>query len=730
MSWQDDEILQPPSSALDSRDQTYGSTEAGQQLLTQSKWQTDEVVAPAPRERGLLQEVGRQVGLTARHGLEGVAQAAEIVTEPIRQIVIDPAARALGLPGGRPLSQEAAGLADSLGLPKPENATERVVGDAARFAAGGASIAGASGKMADFATLANQKALGALANQAPKGPLTAALNAMAANPGTQVASSAGTGIGAGLAREEGGGAGAQIVGGLLGGLTAAGATQAAVAAGQSAKRLMPLRLRGVDRRIEQTLERSGVDWSAIPERVRALVREDAQQALKTGADLDADALARLVDFRRVGATPTRGTVSLDPVQITREQNLARMGANATDEGLQGLARVQSENNRTLVEGLNRLGADVGGDAFAVGERAIGGLRRSLDSQKANIDQLYSQARDSAGRSFPLDGQGFTANASKLLDDNLLGGALPPSVQDHLNRIAQGKVPFTVDYAQQLATAIGKLQRGTNDGQARMALSLVRQALDDTPVLGLGQQGPAAGARVTGTSLPYVGGSELGEQAMQAFNRARTANREMMQRIERIPGLKAVYTGEAAPDDFIKKHIISPSAKSLQVSRLAKELKDVDPQAFEAVRASMATHLKSAALGGGMDEASRFSASQYRRALAGIGARKLQSFFTQEEIDQLQAIGRVASYTTTQPAGSAVNNSNSGAFLMGRGLDFLDRLSAKLPILGIGPTVTGVTRSVQQNQALNATQALSRRPAVEGARLPAATFGTLMLADGE
>ena len=43
---------------------------------------------PAPQEpvrpaRGLGQEITRQVGLTARYGLEGVAQAAEVFTEPV-----------------------------------------------------------------------------------------------------------------------------------------------------------------------------------------------------------------------------------------------------------------------------------------------------------------------------------------------------------------------------------------------------------------------------------------------------------------------------------------------------------------------------------------------------------------------------------------------------------------------------------------------------------------------
>jgi hypothetical protein len=200
-----------------------------------------------------------------------------------------------------------------------------------------------------------------------------------------------------------------------------------------------------------------------------------------------------------------------------------------------------------------------------------------------------------------------------LDNALLGGALPPSVSQHLNNIATGQVPFTVDYPQQLMTAMGKLQRASNDGQTRMALGLVRQALDKTPVLDLGQQTPAAGARAIGGDQVYAGGAQLGQQAMDAFNRACLANSTMMRRIDRIPGLKAVYDGTATPDDFVQKYVISPSAKALDTQFLATELQRTDPAALQAVRGSIAAHLKAAAIGSASDETGKFSAAGYNRA---------------------------------------------------------------------------------------------------------------------
>lgn len=655
-------------------------------------------------------ELGRQVGLTARYGLEGVAQAAEVFTEPVAGLM-----RAAGVQTPS-LGQVAANVSDVVGLPKPETTTERVVGDAARFIAGGAGMAGAARKVAQIAQ---------------PGLVQTAADVMAANPGMQMAGAAGSGAGVGLAREGGGNEWAQAAMGIAGGVGVGGMAQAARnLSGKASNVLMPMSAQRVDQQIDQVLGSVGVNWADVPEGIRQGMRAEVGKALGAGQTLDAGALSRLLDFQRVGATPTRGTLSLDPVQITREQNLARMGANATDTGLHGLARVQNENNAALIESLNRLGAGAAGDAHGVGAQAIGALQRGIDADKAAIGNLYGMARDSAGRSFPLDGQTFTSTANKLLDDALLGGALPPAVSQHLNRIAMGEVPFTVDYAEQLKTAMGKLQRATNDGQTRMALSMVRQALDETPLMELGRAGPAAGARAIGGNQVYAGGVELGEQAREAFNRARLANSDMMRRLDRLPGLKAVYDGTATPDDFIQKHVISPSASVTSTRFLVNELRRSDPAALEAVRGSIAAHLKAAAIGSAADETGKFSASGYNRALMKLGSRKLQQFFSPEEIAQIRAVGRVSQYTTVQPVGSAVNNSNSGALLMGQGLDFLDRLASKLPLLGVGPTVSTLTRGVQQSRAQNIGPALARRIAQDGQHLPGWTFGSAMSLDQE
>jgi uncharacterized protein YidB (DUF937 family) len=110
-----------------------------------------------------------------------------------------------------------------------------------------------------------------------------------------------------------------------------------------------------------------------------------------------------------------------------------------------------------------------------------------------------------------------------------------------------------------------------------------------------------------------------------------------------------------------------------------------------------------------DETARFSAAGFRKALDQIGDRKLALFFGKEEVAQLKALSRVGTYTTFQPVGSAVGNSNSGAVLVGKGMDLLGGFGDKLKFAGVGDQLNVLVRGRQQSQAINAAPSLVRRP---------------------
>lgn len=167
--------------------------------------------AAAP-QRSLGQEAGRQLGLTARAGIQGLAALPAMAAD-----VVGGAANAgldlvRGEGNGFRFPKQAEALSSALtqaGLPQPETAVERVAGDAA------SAIAGAGGTVALGANLA-RNAASSVGQAVGRG--------LAVEPGLQAASAA-TGAGAaGATREAGGGEGAQLAAGLAGALVPAAAT--------------------------------------------------------------------------------------------------------------------------------------------------------------------------------------------------------------------------------------------------------------------------------------------------------------------------------------------------------------------------------------------------------------------------------------------------------------------------------------------------------------------------
>lgn len=642
-----------------------------------------------------LSDIPRQLGLTARYALEGPAQAAQVFTEPVAGLM-----RWAGIPT-RPLGEIASGAADAIGLPKPETSQERVVGDATRLLAGTGGVLSASRAAARLPGMMGTVGAG-----------------MAANPTAQLTSATGAGVMGGLSREGGGSelqqAGAALIGGVAGGMVP-GAANAAVNAGKRLfNRLTPQQM---DVQISQVLQRAGMDYSQVPERARQSLRTQMQDALRAGQELDPAAVRRLAEFQTIGATPTRGMVTQDPVRITQEMNLAKMGANAGDDGLQGLARVQNQNNTRLINVMNEAGANRG-DAFAAGQGAIGAIQAQDEALAGRVSNLYQQARDTSGRSAQLDGAAFTRAANQMLDEGLLGGALPPDVANHMNRIARGEVPFDVNYAEQLKTRIAALQRATNDGSARMALGMVRRALDETPLMSAPQVNPGNLPAVPGTVPPSP--VALGQESINAFNEARNAARQRFGWQESARPIEAALNG-AQPDKFVENFVIRGSvADASAVARNAPT---------EEVKNAILAHLKEKALGGAADEVGKFSQSAYNKALNQIGDRKLSLFFSPEELNQLRTVGRVASYMQNQPVGSAVNNSNSGALLLGKGIDLLNKLPGGQTFLG--QPLQNINVSIQQRAAQNVLPGLlatqPRQPMASGLLAPAAAFSGGLLA---
>lgn len=627
-------------------------------MAVPSEWLSASKPEPAMSQKAgaELNGIPRQIGLTARYGLEGLAQGAQIITEPIRYMTDKLTPERANAPKSLPLSMVASNVADWIGLPKPQNANERVIGEATKLGFGSGGMTAA-----------------AKAAQALPGLAGTAGAFLAANPAAQVASAAGAGLAGGASREAGGTgleqAGAAVLGGVVGGL-APGGVNAAVSA---AKRLLAPSLSNsqLDKQISVLLNRSGVDYSQIPERVRQSLRADAANALNAGQELSPAALARLADFRATGTTPTRGMLTLDPVQLTKEQNLAKMAANSSDGALHGLPMVQNQNNNRLIQALNETGANRG-NVDAAGNLVVNSVMGRQAALRGAEQSAWNEAKNSPGYTQPISSAVISDMNAALGNEGLMP-FMNPTISRYMEAFQTGQ-PFTPQAYRNLQSMLAReISKGGNEGAAA---GLARRVLEQSELRPVGFANEASSLATPRMAAVMRAADQNAAQSIEAVNSARAATRNAYAYEDSSPLVRSVLSGGATsdPQRIAQRFVIGGTAQ--EAADLAQQ---VGPQGFAEIKNALVLHLKERALNRSADEVGKFSQSAYNKALQDLDrSGKLRLFFSADEVGQLRSMGRAASYMQAQPVGSAVNNSNSGALLLGKGSDALRGLLGKVP----------------------------------------------------
>jgi uncharacterized protein YoaH (UPF0181 family) len=109
-----------------------------------------QTVAQAPVRQN-TDSVARQVGLTARYGMEGLGQVADIVGSPLNMLINRATGSQLGTP-----SQSMSNFATMLGLPQPQTGFERGIGNVTRAVAGIPAMGGVGGLLQQAPNLTAQ----------------------------------------------------------------------------------------------------------------------------------------------------------------------------------------------------------------------------------------------------------------------------------------------------------------------------------------------------------------------------------------------------------------------------------------------------------------------------------------------------------------------------------------------------------------------------------------------
>jgi hypothetical protein len=647
-----------------------------------------------------LSSIPRQLGLTARYALEGPAQAAQIFTEPVAGLM-----RMAGIKT-KSLGEMASGLADSIGLPTPQGANERVIGDATRLVAGGAGMAGAAGAASSLPGVAGKVFAG-----------------LAANPLQQLSAAAGAGALGSASREAGGSgflqAGAALVGGLAGGVTP-GAIGGAVNAGR--RLLTPaMTPQQIDIQLTSVLGQAGTDFRQLSGQVQNQLRDELRSSLQIGKPLDPMSVSRLADFKAVGATPTRGMISQNPVQITREMNLAKMAANSSDDTLQGLPLMQNQNNSALIQSMNGLGAGSEALPITAGRMVTDRIGATQQGLRSAEKTAWNAAKTSPGYTQPIYPDGLNAMNRALGDEGMMP-FMSKQITDYMAAFQTGKQPFTPQAYRNLQSMLSNEM--TAGGNTAAAAKIARNALESTPMKPITNPGGIdfGTAPVTSDMAAALRQRDgMAGQAIDLVNQARGATRSAYRYEESSPLVRSVLAdGRSSDPEKIAQSFIMTGT----VNDARAVAQEVGPQGVPAIRDALATYIKKQSLSNMSDEVGKVSQSRLNSTLKSIGDEKLALFFSPTELKQLKATGRVAALMQVQPVGSAVNNSNSGALLLGRGMDLLNQIPFAGPM--VGPALKNIGIGINQRQAQNYLPGLlaeqPNKPLLPGLLLPALAAG--------
>jgi len=491
-------------------------------------------VEPPKPERSVLGELGHQVGLTARAAVQGAAALPGMVSDAATGLVnagLDAYTDARApttseLVTGQKekgfrfqkVSSALGNIMDQTGVAKPENATERVVQDAATGAATALTGVGAGQAVANVAA----------------GPITKALgSAMAAAPGMQAVSGA-TGAGAsGITREAGGGAVAQGVAGIAGALAPAAVPFAAQAGVRGALRGGEAGRQQVANNIA-TFEEAAGTTPTLGQATQSRALQGAETGLSNvvggsgvmvrRGEQQADALAKSVQDLTDRLAPTAS------------------GADAGEAIARGVATFRDNVRETQQRLYNNLDRFIAPDAPIT----VSNTRAALQELNAGIDgaeNLSTWFRNAKLSSLEAS---LVADLKKAAADQAPAGSRSSVMNPAAPNLDTAALPY--ESIKKMRTLVGREMSDANFTSEinRDKWSKLYAALSED----LGVTAKAAGP-----------------EAAQAWTRANTFTRLASERMEQISSI----VNKDAPEKIFKAATTGLADGGTQINRLMKSM---------------------------------------------------------------------------------------------------------------------------------------------------------------
>ena len=413
MSWKDDPIVAAPGG-----------------------WQDDPIVEP-PGERTVLQQLGRQAGLTARYVTEGLAAVPGIFIDPFQKAyhaATPPGANLSSLVTGRApqdnrqtFTQAVSSGLDAIGLPRPDGALENVVGAVSRAAVGGAPLV---------------KAAQATVNAGKWAPEL--VRQIASRPGAELASNA-IGGGAGeTAKEMGAGPTGQLLASAIAPVAVAPVAAAVKGAGRAAQEgKNAITQYGVEQIVADALGKTATNR---PQALRNLEQYVALKAAEREGKLTVGV---------PGASPEAAAVAADYGLMQGRNAVARGDAKPL------FNQQWAQNNKAYLEDLAKLNA----------------TKTEIDRLMVKRDAITAPLRERvfANSTLPVDVDALQYRIVNLMEKPIAQGQAAQTALGNLfNRLEKAKTDGTVS-AEHLYNGLHKdigemVGRGIESASGRIRLS--------------------------------------------------------------------------------------------------------------------------------------------------------------------------------------------------------------------------------------------------------------------
>lgn len=423
---------------------------------------------------------------------------------------------------------------------------------------------------------------------------------------------------------------------------------------------------------EEFARASGLDWDNMPASQRQALFQEVAKASQQYAGTDPRVAQRIADFKQLDMPYTLGQITRDPLQFASEKNLTQM------PGVGDRLRERfTQQGAQLQQRLGNFGAGAA-EAPKAGETLITALQKIDTDMGDKVSKAYQAAKQSAGKDVEIPLQGLAQDFAEVLDN--FADKVPTAVRNNFAKYGIGpdstsmtqRKLFTVEEADRLLKIINANQ--SSDRATNAALSALRGAVKK--------------------AVTQDGGAD------DVFAPARKLAAQRFSLQDAIPALDAAASGNANPDLFVRNYILSQSASTPKVQKLASLLKENDPAAFQEARQQIGAYLNLKAFGENVAGDSATKQDRLARALREFGTEKLSAFFSPDEVAQMQRISRVAAYIDGVPNASKPNTSGNWGAVMG--------LANIVPGVPAAIAAGGALRGMVSNQ-LTANAALAAKP---------------------